>query len=264
MKKVSSFFILFFSGFLAKAQDTVYYNTNWQTTDAAHASYNQVRVKSDAGWQVTDYYRSSGRVQMTGNFADDSFHVQNGRFTWYDEKGGINHRCDYVNGKLDGVDTLYYPNGRKKTVGVNKDGERDGEWIGYFPNGKMAGKAVYEKGKQVSSAFYNEDGTNNKGIKEFMKNASYPGGPAQLLRYLNKSLKYPDIAVKRKIEGTVVVVFKVSKEGTPSEFKVVQSVDKSLDEEALRVMREMKDWEPSIVGGVYSDSYIKQPVVFRF
>jgi len=264
MKKAPLHLILFFSilGLSAKAQDTVYYNSRWGTTDAAHAFYYRTKVKSDAGWQVADHFLS-GKVQMTGNYADDSFHVQNGEFTWYDNKGIINHRCYFINGKLEGADTLYYPNGRKKVTGQNKDGDKDGQWTGYYLNGKIAGKTTFERGKETSSTFYNEDGSINKELKVFMKEANYPGGPAQFLRFLNKSLKYPDVAVKGNIQGTVVVGFKISREGVPSEFKVIQSVDKSLDEEALRVLKLMKDWEPAIMGGIYSDSYVNQPIVFH-
>ena len=245
----------------AYAQDTIYCNSMWEKTDAAHATYYRVRMRVNGGWHVTDHFRG-GKLQMTGDYADDSMHVNNGEFTWYDEKG-INRRCHYVNGKLDGSDTLFYPNAKKKVTGQNKDGDKEGQWTGYYPTGKVAAKATYQNGKQMSAVFYNEDGSVNKDLKVFIQDANYPGGPAQFLRFLNKNLKYPDVAMKQNIQGTVVVNFKISKDGSPSNFKVVQSVNKVLDDEALRVLNMMKDWQPAIVGGIYSDSFISQPVVFH-
>src|SRR5258708_34693213 len=96
-----------------------------------------------------------------------------------------------------------------------------------------------------------------------MKSAEYPGGIPQFTRFLNKTLMYPDSAVVHEIQGTVVIVFKVSKNGKVSELKVEQSVDKYLDKEALRALRLMSDWEPAIMGGIPADSYCKQPVAFR-
>jgi len=44
-----------------------------------------------------------------------------------------------------------------------------------------------------------------------------------------------------RYQGTVMVQFKVSKEGKISEVRVVESADRSLDAEALRVMKWMPD-----------------------
>jgi antitoxin component YwqK of YwqJK toxin-antitoxin module len=170
---------------------------------------------------------------MSGNYADDSCHVSQGEFVWFDEKGIVSHRCNYLQGKLDGTDTFYYPDGHKKMTGRNREGDKQGEWLGFYPNGKISGKAKYEKGKQVSATFFHEDGSPDKSITAFMKNSEYPGGVPQFLRFLNKTLRYPDTAVNHEIQGTVIVSFKVSKEGKASEFRVIQSVDQSLDAEAL-------------------------------
>lgn len=245
------------------AQDTTYLNAGWKETTADKATYFRIKMKTDSGWRVTDYYRS-GKIQMKGLFLDDSLHMPQGETSWYNDKGGIIRSCSFLQGKAEEKETYYYDNGRKKATGTNKAGEKDGEWQGFYQSGKPSGKAIYEKGKQVSAVFFQEDGSVDKSKKIFMKQANYPGGPEQLLRYLNKAFKYPEIAVKKKIEGTVIVEFKVTKDGTITGIRVVESVDKSLDAEALRVIREMSDWEPAMIGGIPIDSYQKQPIVFHF
>ena len=45
---------------------------------------------------------------------------------------------------------------------------------------------------------------------------------------------------------------------------IAQSVEASLDKEALRVVKKMPHWTPSIWGGKYAKSYMKQPITFRF
>jgi protein TonB len=148
-------------------------------------------------------------------------------------------------------------------TGTYKNGQRDGEWIGYYRNGQVAGDVVYENDKQVSGTFYNDDGSKNKKIKEFIRESEYPGGAAQWLRFLNKTLKYPDNAVKKKIEGTVLVQFIVDEEGNPTDVKVIKPVNPDLDAEAVRVISASKDWEPAIYGGRFVKSYKKQPIVFK-
>ena len=246
----------------AIAQDTTYFNSSWQETTAKKATYYRTKLKTDSGWQITDHF-GSGNVQMKGFYTDDSLHIAQGDFAWYNDRGVPSHRCHYLKGKLEGTDTLYYLNGRKQVVGQNRAGDKQGEWIGYYPSGKISAKARFDKGQQISASFYGEDGSANKSATIFMKEATYPGGQPQYLRFLNKTTRYPDSAVIHEIEGIVVVQFIVTKTGKISDLTVINSVDKYLDEEALRVMRLMIDWEPAIMGGIPTDTYHKQPIVFH-
>ena len=257
-----TFFFVCASEMPAVAQDTLYYNSNWRDTTSDQASYFRIKIRSTTGWKVSDYFMM-GKLQMTGQYSDDSFHVRQGEFVWYDSNGIADHRCAYVNNKENGPETYYYDSGQVQMTGTNKNDEADGEWTGYYPSGKISGKAKFKKDKQISGTFYHEDGTRDKTITEFWRDSEFPGGPPRWLRFLNKTLKYPDSAVNHDIEGTVVVEFIVSKEGKVYDLKVAHSVDKYLDEEALRVMRQSPDWTPAITGGILSESYKKQPIVFK-
>jgi TonB family protein len=140
---------------------------------------------------------------------------------------------------------------------------RQGQWIGYYPNGQVAGDVMYKDGKQVSGAFFNDDGSKNKKVKEFIRESEYPGGTAQWLRFLNKTLKYPEDQWKNKIEGTVVVQFIIDEDGNPTSIKVIKSVNAELDAEAVRVISASKDWVPAVYGGRFVKSYKRQPIVFK-
>jgi TonB family protein len=246
----------------ATTQDTLYYDRAWNPTTAQHASYFRTRIKSNAGWQVADHWLN-GRTQMTGAYADDSFKIRAGEFIWYDTAGSAEHRCTYVNNKDNGLETYYYPNGQIRMTGKCSDDKYEGAWTGYYPSGKVSAKAVFHKGVQARSVFYLEDGSKNDKVKIFLSESEYPGGVAQWLRFLNKNLYYPDSAVNYEIEGIVVIAFKVSKDGKASDFSVMQSVDKSLDAEAMRVLQLSGDWAPAVYGGIYCDSFKLQPIVFK-
>lgn len=69
------------------------------------------------------------------------------------------------------------------------------------------------------------------------------------MTFLQENIKYPKSAQERKIEGRVIVQFVVEKDGTPTEFKVVRSIDPALDEEALRVLKAMPKWKPGMQKG---------------
>ncbi|MDF9829600.1 M56 family metallopeptidase [Parabacteroides sp. PF5-6] len=72
----------------------------------------------------------------------------------------------------------------------------------------------------------------------------FPGGDAELLKYISTNLKYPVIAFENGIQGRVVVSFTVEKDGSISGAEVVRSIDPSLDQEALRVINTLPKWTP--------------------
>ena len=75
------------------------------------------------------------------------------------------------------------------------------------------------------------------------------GGEAGLLKFIGTHLRYPDICAESGISGTVMVAFVVNKDGSVSDFKVIRSVDKNLDNEALRVLKSMPKWNPGKQNG---------------
>ena len=72
----------------------------------------------------------------------------------------------------------------------------------------------------------------------------YPGGTEGLIKFLSDNIKYPSSAEKKGIQGTVVLQFVVEKNGSISNVKVLRSVDKALDAEAVRVVKQMKRFVP--------------------
>jgi TonB family protein len=118
-------------------------------------------------------------------------------------------------------------------------------------------------GKQVSGNFYNEDGSINPHITDFIKDSEYPGGSQEWLAFLNKHLRYPKSAFRNRAAGTVVVQFIISEEGKIADAVVIKSVDPDLDAEALRIIyKSSGKWAPAIYGGRLAKSYKKQPIVF--
>ncbi|MCF2594585.1 M56 family metallopeptidase [Bacteroides caecigallinarum] len=91
----------------------------------------------------------------------------------------------------------------------------------------------------------------------------FPGGVQELMSFLSKNIKYPASAMESNIQGRVIVQFVVEKDGTPTEFKVMRSVDPALDAEALRVMKEMPKWKPGMQRGQAVRVKYTVPVTFR-
>jgi protein TonB len=77
----------------------------------------------------------------------------------------------------------------------------------------------------------------------------FPGGEAELFRYLRKNIRYPEIAKTNNIQGRVFLQFVVDSQGNITRIKVLRSVDPFLDAEAIRVVQNMPKWKPGVQGG---------------
>lgn len=66
-----------------------------------------------------------------------------------------------------------------------------------------------------------------------------------LLDFLNKNLHFPEEAVKKGLQGTVIVQMVVEKDGTPTHFEIIREVDPLLDNEALRVAKLLPKFVPA-------------------
>ena len=92
---------------------------------------------------------------------------------------------------------------------------------------------------------------------------SYPGGENALTTYLVDNIKYPEEAVKKGIEGRVLIKFIVEKDGSISNVEVAEPVNPLLDKEALRVVRSMDNWIPGKQNGKPVRVLWNIPISFR-
>jgi TonB family protein len=77
----------------------------------------------------------------------------------------------------------------------------------------------------------------------------YPGGDSALMNYLAKSFEYPDATVERSIQSQIYVQFVIDKTGKVIDVEVLSGVDLDLDNEAVRVVKNMPNWIPGKQNG---------------
>lgn len=95
------------------------------------------------------------------------------------------------------------------------------------------------------------------------KQPEFPGGTAELFKYLSKAIEYPVIAQENGIQGRVVCSFVVNRDGSIVDIQVMRGVDPSLDKEAIRVISEMPKWKPGEQRGKPVRVRFILPVQFR-
>lgn len=89
------------------------------------------------------------------------------------------------------------------------------------------------------------------------KMPTFQGGDLMKFReWVQKRLRYPQIAQENGISGRVTLTFVIEKDGSLTNIEVMQSPDRSLSEEAIRVLNTSPKWEPG--------KQRNQPVRVRF
>lgn len=123
------------------------------------------------------------------------------------------------------------------------------------PQSDGIGKGLLDKPEQK------EAGTDD-GIVPVEIESSYIGGLAAWKRFVERTVRYPEAAIDKNIQGTVMVQFVVDKEGRITDIQAISGPEE-LQTEAVRAIRSSQGkWNPGIQNGRKVKSYKRQPIVF--
>jgi TonB family protein len=115
------------------------------------------------------------------------------------------------------------------------------------------------KNKEISSA-----GKDGEEIFEITEIQPIPaGGMEGWMNYLAESIKYPEEAKKRGIEGTVVMAFIVNLDGTISDIEILRGIGGGCEQEAMRVIQNAPNWTPGQLAGKPVRCRMRLPLQFK-
>lgn len=140
--------------------------------------------------------------------------------------------------------------------------------------GNITGSIQKEKAEQLAKGYeakYGEkvkvtisDSAPNDSIYGVVDElAQFPGGEGAMYPWIAGHMKYPEEAVKNNIQGRVMVIFTVEKDGEITDVKAVRSPSPLLAEEAERVVKAMPKWKPAKNKGEIVRSTFNLPINFR-
>ena len=87
---------------------------------------------------------------------------------------------------------------------------------------------------------------NIQALEDVNKYPEFPGGMEKLMPFIQENMRYPKSAAKKSIEGRVICQFTVKKDGSidHKSIIVIKGLHKSLDKEAIRIIKKMPKWKP--------------------
>lgn len=104
--------------------------------------------------------------------------------------------------------------------------------------------------------------TEEKVYNEVDKSPEFPGGFSAMYAFMGKTIRYPEEASRKRIQGKVVTAFVVGEDGTIRDIVIEKSAGYGMDEEAVRVIKAMPKWIPGERQGQKVAVYYKMPINF--
>jgi len=91
----------------------------------------------------------------------------------------------------------------------------------------------------------------------------FPGGDAELMKWLSSHITYPTSAIEAGIFGSVVLKFVVRPDGSIDDVTIVKSLEPNCDMEAIRAVKKMPNWLPGKQNGNPVSVWYTLPVRFK-
>ncbi|MBL7905987.1 MAG: M56 family metallopeptidase [Bacteroidales bacterium] len=91
---------------------------------------------------------------------------------------------------------------------------------------------------------------------------SFPGGDEARIKFFRDNISYPTIAREKNIQGTVYFRVIIDEEGKVTNPSIEKGIGGGCDEEVLRVVKMMPDWNPGNVNGKPVSVEMMIPVSF--
>jgi TonB family protein len=165
---------------------------------------------------------------------------------------------NFKNGLLDGIYKQFYSNGSIKIEGQFMNGFMVNQWKAYNEDGKCVKDIYYSLAYQLQddpkNGFSNFQLTDTVRVMPVFHNKSSD----YFREYIALTMKYPELAAEKGIQGRVYVQFCINSLGEVVDAIVLDGPDELLDKEALRVVNASPNWEP---GYMY---YLPVKVQFSF
>ena len=98
---------------------------------------------------------------------------------------------------------------------------------------------------------------------DIQKPPSFPGGEAELFKFLQKNIEYPALAKENNISGVVPLTFVVNKDGSVSDVQILRDIGGGCGKEAVRVVKAMPKWAPGEANGHAVKVRYTLPVRFK-
>ncbi len=91
----------------------------------------------------------------------------------------------------------------------------------------------------------------------------FPGGVAEMYKWLSENIKHPDNVGEAIIKGKIIVSFVIDKDGSVCDAKIIRGLYPPFDQEIIRVIKSMPKWRPGLLDGRPVKVEYTLPITFK-
>ena len=174
----------------------------------------------------------------------------------------------YLDGKLTSAEKLekYFAK-NEKLINIKVADDKSGEALAKVKGLARQNQILtinYEQVRFLPAEESEMQKPQDQAEEKVEKMPTFQGGDLQKFAlWVYQSMKYPQEAVDKKIQGRVIVEFVVAKDGTVSSTKVLNNAPEILSAEAERVIKSSPKWEAGEHKGKKVNVKFVIPVVFK-
>ncbi|QJX48696.1 TonB family protein [Hymenobacter taeanensis] len=264
MKKHLLFFGLVLSSIVAQAQEPTskYFNKVGEEQPTAEGAYYRKEVESKGGTAaIVRTFYISGKPRSVAFYEDFVRNTEHGISEGWHENGNLSWRSAYEHGKSVGTHESFFPDGKLKYRQQYSAGKREGELLLYYADGQLKRREMYVANERTTGICYSAQGQEIP-FFEYEKMPVFPGDQQALLQYIGQNVRYPGKALRRGVQGKVLIKFIVDTTGVVSHVRVAKGLDPLLDAEALHVVENLPRFEPGRQDGCPVPVYFTVPITF--
>jgi len=238
--------LLLFCGILfgQKSKSDIFYlwDSAWNNVpkvENAHF-FTRVRFVNDTCWQHHNY-KIGGPMLTLEEYKDREAKIPHGRFCYMDSLGRLDSTGHVVEGKVHGT------------------------WYFFSDTASVIMTKEYSYGRLLSvwNASDSRKEEKRKLNSEGDVESEFPGPVGAWSKYLIRNFTYPAAAQSKGIQGTVMVNFTIGTDGRIQDEFLTNSVEFTLDDEAVRLIKQSPKWIPATQNGRKVRSFKRQPVQFK-
>ena len=230
--------------FAQKSGSDIFYlwDSSWNNVpkvENAHF-FTRVRFVNDTCWQHHNY-KIGGPMLTLEEYKDREAKIPHGRFSYMDSLGRLDSTGYVVEGKVQG--TWYFFSDTASVI-----------WMKKYSYGKLLSVwNASDSGKREEGIF---------GVHSTIE-SDLPGPAGSWSKYVTRNIRYPPAAKAKGIQGTVLVSFTIDPDGRIQDEFLSKSVEFTLDDEAIRLLKQSPKWTPAVQNGKTVKSFKRQPVLFK-
>jgi antitoxin component YwqK of YwqJK toxin-antitoxin module len=196
----------------------------------------------------------NGNKKEEGEYLDSNTKKTNYRITNYWNE-------NYEQTVIDGNGFYQKKTPNFEIKGEYKNGFKTGKWTKIDNNNSTSLEEIYSNGNLVSGFRINEEGekiafTNSE------ENPIPPGGQANFYKYISDNFKVPNVEAEKR--GKIIISFIVDQEGKVVQPKIIQGINATLNNEAIRVLLNSAPWTPGMQKGLPIRAQYTLPITLNY